>query len=184
MNKTPVIFAHDIFSTVRILKQNRNFIWMLMLLPFLSSCYPLATGSIKWRIVWKPKHVSEKKAILDHLDNNSQEEKRVNIVLIIADDLGKYEVSSYGAKHIHTPNIDQIGNEGVIFKDAYVSSPVCAPSRAGILTGRNQVRFGFEMQVYDFYPSNMLEFISGKWADTEDWVINTKPVFPKGMANN
>jgi hypothetical protein len=45
-------------------------------------------------------------------------------------------VSAYGADHISTPNIDQIGAEGVIFEEGYVTSPTCAPSRAGIMTGR------------------------------------------------
>jgi len=153
---------------------------MLCISLVLSSCYPLATGSLKWRIVWKPAIKEEKAELLSGLSQREQEGRPPNIVLLVADDLGKYEVSSYGAEHISTPNIDRIANEGVLFQDAYVSSPVCAPSRAGLLTGRNQVRFGFETQMYEYYPSNMLEYLTGRFlADTEDWVINGKPVFPR-----
>lgn len=145
-----------------------------------ASCYPIATGSVKWRVVWKPADKEAKVALLKSLAERHTQEQLPNIVLIVADDLGKYEVSAYGAEHIRTPEIDRIGSEGVLFRDAYVSSPVCAPSRAGLLTGRNQVRFGFETQIYEYYPSNIIEYISGRYlADTEDWVVSAKPVFPR-----
>ena len=73
-------------------------------------------------------------------ENNS----RPNIVLIMADDLGYGDVSCYGGPHIPTPNIDSIAADGVRFTDGYVTAPVCSPSRAGLLTGRYQQRFGFE----------------------------------------
>lgn len=146
----------------------------------LASCYPLATGSLKWRIVWKPADKEAKAAVLSGLADRQFPAKRPNVVLIVADDLGKYEVSAYGATHLSTPHIDRLAAEGALFEDAYVSSPVCAPSRAGLLTGRNQVRFGFETQMYEFYPSNMLEYLTGRFlADTEDWVVKAKPVFPR-----
>lgn len=77
-----------------------------------------------------------------------------NIILIIADDLGYSDLSSYGNTTIHTPNIDAIGKEGVRFTQAYVTSPICAPSRMGIMTGRYQQRFGAEFMLYDkFAPA-------------------------------
>ena len=147
----------------------------------LGSCYPLATGSVKWRIVWKPSLKDYKKEIIQTIKEEAQpSEKPLNIILIVADDLGKAEVSAYGSKRVPTPNIDQIGKDGVIFTDAYVSSPVCAPSRAGLMTGRMQNRFGFETQSYEQYPSNMIEYVTGKYlAKTENWVIMSKPVFPR-----
>jgi len=69
---------------------------------------------------------------------------RPNIVVILADDLGYGSLSSYGEKEIPTPNIDSIAKNGAKFTDGYVSCPVCAPTRAGLLTGRYQQRFGFE----------------------------------------
>ncbi|HEV8271676.1 MAG TPA: sulfatase-like hydrolase/transferase, partial [Chitinophagaceae bacterium] len=72
-----------------------------------------------------------------------------NIILIIADDLGYSDLASYGNINIHTPNIDALGNEGTRFTQAYATSPVCSPSRMGIMTGRYQNRFGSEFMPYD-----------------------------------
>jgi len=67
-----------------------------------------------------------------------------NFVIILADDLGYGDVGFTGSSQIGTPNIDALANDGVIFSQAYVSAPVCGPSRAGLMTGRNQVNFGFD----------------------------------------
>ena len=58
-----------------------------------------------------------------------------NIVFILADDLGYGEIGVFGQKKIITPNIDNLAKEGMIFTDHYSGSPVCAPSRATLLTG-------------------------------------------------
>jgi len=68
---------------------------------------------------------------------------RPNVVLIIADDLGYGELSCQGGD-LATPHIDSIAAEGVRFTDGYVTAPFCAASRAAIMTGRYQTRFGFE----------------------------------------
>ena len=60
-----------------------------------------------------------------------------NIVVILADDLGAYELGCYGQKKIRTPNIDQIAERGIRFERAYSGSTVCAPSRAVLLTGKH-----------------------------------------------
>lgn len=70
--------------------------------------------------------------------------RKPNIVLILADDLGYAGLSVQGSKDVPTPNIDSIAANGVRFTDGYVTCPVCAPTRAGLLTGRYQQRFGFE----------------------------------------
>lgn len=67
-----------------------------------------------------------------------------NIVLILADDLGYNDISLHGNTRVRTPNIDAIGRAGVWFTRGHTTAPVCSPSRAGLLTGRNQQRFGFE----------------------------------------
>ncbi len=67
-----------------------------------------------------------------------------NILLIVADDMGYGDLSCYGSLQIQTPNLDRLAAAGVRCTDAYVSGPVCAPSRAGLMTGRNGSRFGFE----------------------------------------
>ena len=70
-----------------------------------------------------------------------------NFVFIVADDLGFADLSLNGSKQIPTPNIDQLAFEGVNFTQGYVTSPVCSPSRAGFLTGRNQVHFGYDNNI-------------------------------------
>ena len=68
-----------------------------------------------------------------------------NLVVIVADDLGYGELGCYGGKEIPTPNIDALARSGVRMTQGYVSCPVCAPTRAGMLTGRYQQRFGLEL---------------------------------------
>jgi len=58
-----------------------------------------------------------------------------NILFILTDDLGYGDLSSYGAKDINTPNIDNLVNSGVKFSNFYANCPVCSPTRASILTG-------------------------------------------------
>lgn len=67
-----------------------------------------------------------------------------NIVIILSDDLGYAELSCQGAKDLRTPNIDLLAHDGIRCTDAYSSGPVCAPTRAGLLTGRYQNRFGYQ----------------------------------------
>ena len=67
-----------------------------------------------------------------------------NIVLILADDLGYADIGAYGSKTIPTPHIDALARSGTRFTDAYVTAATCSPSRAGLVTGRYQQRFGFE----------------------------------------
>jgi len=67
-----------------------------------------------------------------------------NIIVILADDLGYADISAYKIDRFSTPNIDRIGMQGVRFTDGYATAPVCGPSRAGLMTGRYQERFGFE----------------------------------------
>lgn len=70
--------------------------------------------------------------------------RKPNVIVIVSDDGGYADFQPYGNKEIPTPNINKLANEGVTFTNAYVTASVCAPSRAGILTGRYQQRFGFE----------------------------------------
>ncbi|MGA1373066.1 MAG: sulfatase-like hydrolase/transferase, partial [Pseudomonadales bacterium] len=68
---------------------------------------------------------------------------RPNIVLILADDLGYGHVSAYGGR-VPTPNIDALARDGILFTNSHTTAPNCAPSRAGMLTGRSQNEFGYE----------------------------------------
>ena len=80
-----------------------------------------------------------------------------NLMIILADDMGYGDIGCYGSKQIATPNIDSLAERGVRCSQGYVSMMVCAPSRAGIMTGRYQSRFGFEHNIVGagrFYVPN------------------------------
>ena len=67
-----------------------------------------------------------------------------NIIVILADDLGWGDVGFNGCQDIPTPNIDSLAVNGVRCSNGYATHPFCSPSRAGLLTGRYQQRFGYE----------------------------------------
>lgn len=67
---------------------------------------------------------------------------RPNVIIIVSDDQGWGDVGYHGFNDIHTPNIDALAKGGTVFPQAYVSASVCGPSRAGLLTGVYQQRFG------------------------------------------
>lgn len=69
---------------------------------------------------------------------------RPNVVFMVVDDLGYGELGCYGGKEIPTPNIDRLAESGARFTSGYVTAPFCAASRAALMTGRYQTRFGFE----------------------------------------
>src|SRR5689334_20003633 len=71
-------------------------------------------------------------------------EDKPNIVVILADDLGYAEVNCQQPQEIPTPRINSIGKSGVCCTNGYVTCPVCSPTRAGLLSGRYQQRFGHE----------------------------------------
>ena len=67
-----------------------------------------------------------------------------NIIVILADDMGYGDLGCMGSEHLRTPHIDALAESGVLCTQAYVAAPVCSPSRAGLLTGRDPRRFGYE----------------------------------------
>ncbi|NQU85203.1 MAG: sulfatase-like hydrolase/transferase, partial [Mariniphaga sp.] len=73
-----------------------------------------------------------------------KDKENPNIIVIVADDLGNADVGYHDqGTEIPTPNIDKLAAAGVSFTSGYVMAPVCAPSRAALLTGRYQQSFGF-----------------------------------------
>lgn len=71
-------------------------------------------------------------------------EKRPNVLIFLTDDTGWAEYGFQGCKDIATPNIDALAKAGTRFTQGYVSGPYCSPTRAGLMTGRYQTRFGHE----------------------------------------
>jgi arylsulfatase A-like enzyme len=73
-----------------------------------------------------------------------REVSRPSIVLMVADDLGYGDTSTFGHSTLATPALDRLADEGARLTRGYVTAHSCSPSRAGLLTGRQQNRFGFE----------------------------------------
>lgn len=137
----------------------------------------LPLGSDRFIISWDEEMRAFKQGFLLLHPVGLKRQSRPNIILIMADDLGKTDISLYGAGKVNTPNIDQLGSEGVIFEQAYVTSPVCSPSRASILTGRYPQRFGFVYQIHEFYLANRLQYYGFKY------LVNSYPWLPRELEN-
>ena len=82
---------------------------------------------------------------------------RPNIILIMADQLRFDAVGSYGSRAAHTPNLDRLADQGVLFERAYVSSPICTPSRASLMTGKTVPGHGV-YRLYDNLPEDQVLF--------------------------
>jgi arylsulfatase A-like enzyme len=67
-----------------------------------------------------------------------------NVIVIVADDMGYADIGVNGCRDIPTPHIDSLAKNGVRCSNGYVSHPYCSPTRAGLMTGRYQQRFGHE----------------------------------------
>lgn len=85
--------------------------------------------------------------------------RKPNVILIVADDLGYSDIGVYGQKIIRTPNLDRLANEGMRFTQYYAGSPVCAPSRCALLTGKHTgncyIRDNEEVGEWDSYQGQM-----------------------------
>ena len=121
-------------------------------------------------INWDEEAIHDKRKFLESIPKASPADSLPNIVLILADDLGMYDMSFYGGKNVETPYIDGIARAGVAFDQGYVAAPMCSASRAAILTGRYPQRFGFEFQMHDRYLKNRLEYLGFKFfISTDIW---------------
>ncbi len=129
----------------------------------------------EWDIEFDPVLQEGKNKYLERLSNYDSNRNRPNIILILADDLGLTDISLYGSPFVQTPNIDSIGHDGITYSQAYATSTICSPSRAGLLTGRYQNRFGFDNQPMTKYARNRLEYLGFKY------FVNTKPMY---LVNN
>ncbi|SMO44018.1 Arylsulfatase A [Fodinibius sediminis] len=92
---------------------------------------------------------------------------RPNIVFFLVDDLGWKDIGSFGSTFYETPNIDALAAEGMSFLQAYAASPVCSPTRASIMAGKNPGR----MNTTDWFGAPQPDRVEGHW--TQD-----KPLLP------
>ena len=125
-----------------------------------------------WDIEFDPNLQAGKDEYLDAVGRSPGKSTRPNVIVILADDLGMTDISLYGSPHLQTPNIDSIGHEGITYTEAYATAPICSPSRAGLLTGRYQNRFGFDSQPMTQYARTKLEYWSFRL------FVNSRPMYP------
>jgi arylsulfatase A-like enzyme len=71
----------------------------------------------------------------------AESQRRPHIIFILADDLGPGDLGSYGGKGVGTPHLDRLAAEGTRFTQYYSASPICSPSRAGLITGMHPARW-------------------------------------------
>ncbi|MFT7198349.1 MAG: arylsulfatase A-like enzyme, partial [Marinoscillum sp.] len=102
-----------------------------------------------------------------------QEQSVPNVIIILADDAGYSDFGFMGSEDILSPNLDALANDGVVFTDAHVTASVCSPSRAGLLTGRYQQRFGHECNLepnqggaFDHSEITIAEFLKSQGYET------------------
>jgi arylsulfatase A-like enzyme len=130
--------------------------------------YPLS--SKKFAINHDQDQLDAKNKFLTSIQTGNDSTITPNIIIILADDLGKTDISKYGSKLINTPFIDSIGINGITFSEAYTTASVCTPSRAGLLTGRYQQRFGMEFQIHETYLTNLMQYYGMKFfVDSDPW---------------
>jgi len=107
-------------------------------------------------------------------DNRLSDHNRPNVILIVADDLGYNDISTFGGGvaegRVATPNIDRLAAEGTVFQQSYSGASTCAPSRAMMLTGRYPTRTGYE---FTPTPPGMSKLVSG--------LINKREDYPKAL---
>ncbi|MDB4584377.1 sulfatase-like hydrolase/transferase [Draconibacterium sp.] len=72
----------------------------------------------------------------------SAAQNKTNIIFIFIDDMGYADLGCYGNTKVHTPNIDQLAKEGILFTQFYVNAPICSPSRTAVTTGQYPSRWG------------------------------------------
>lgn len=119
----------------------------------------------------------------DSITVSAQNKTPPNIILIIADDLGYGDLASYGNKNVHTPNIDSLGVQGVRFTQGYVTSPICAPSRMALITGRYQQRFGAEFMLYDKFEPSVKKKIKKHFFSLKKKPMGIKTLKPNFLLN-
>ncbi len=151
---------------------------VIIFVAFLTACgltRPLADE--KFRLSDSPVLLEQKSNYLEQRAERQQDAP--DIIWIIVDDLGIVDTDLYGSGTVHTPNLNALADEGVRFENAYVTASVCSPSRAAMLTGRYNQRYGFEHQLHDRYLKNKLEyFFFNHFVDSKPWYLQNQDDVP------
>ena len=76
-----------------------------------------------------------------------------NIIMIVADDMGWYDLACYGSDFIETPNLDQLAARGILFTNGYAAAPLCSPSRASLVTGLHPISVNITEHIHGNRPA-------------------------------
>lgn len=101
--------------------------------------------------------------LLQFQSNLSAQETVPNILFILTDDLGYTDLPAYGNPFQEAPNLDFLAQNGIKFTNAYSSSPVCSPSRAGLLTGIHSTRYGLTNFIAGNRKADSLSIDPARW---------------------
>ncbi|NMM47443.1 sulfatase family protein [Marinigracilibium pacificum] len=149
-------------------------VWLLIIIVFsLVGYLLLPLESERFKLVVNDSLLAGKANYLSQVNIQLKDSLSPNIIWITVDDLSIADTDLYGEGPVSVPNLKRLANEGVLFSNAYVTAPVCSPSRAAIATGRYNQRFGYEHQLHDRYLKNRLEFLGFKY------LINSDPWEPQ-----
>ena len=130
--------------------------------------WPVQTGD-QWIIRTDPAALTRKTEYLASIQALAHQQPRRNVLLIVADDLGRHDVSFMGDSPFSTPQLDKLAKQSTVYSNAYATAAICAPSRAALLTGRIQNRFGFESQPMQRYVRNLGEYLGFRYLiDTDE----------------
>ncbi len=105
-------------------------------------------------------------------------QRKPNILLILADDMGQHQVSCYGNPFYETPNIDRIAANGLKFTNGYAAAPVCSPTRASIMTGKYPAR----LHLTDYIPGSLYPYAKLKTPDWQKYLPVTEDLIPEMLA--
>ena len=125
-----------------------------------------------------------------------QQQRRPNILFCISDDQSWIHASAYGSKFVHTPGFDRVAGEGVLFTNAFISTPSCAPSRGSVLTGQDFYRLGPSSMNHTEWMKGLAGYpdllaargyhagYTGKGWGPGNWRISGRNVTPCGPESN
>jgi N-sulfoglucosamine sulfohydrolase len=125
-----------------------------------------------------------------------QQKQQPNILFFITDDQSFPHSSAYGESWIQTPGFDRVAKEGILFNNAFVASPGCAPSRAAIITGKYPWQIGHAGNHHSFFPAELQTFpailqkngyhvgYTGKGSEPSWWIMSGRDESPAGAEYN
>ena len=105
-------------------------------------------------------------------------QRKPNIVLILADDMGQHQAGCYGNPFYETPHIDRLAAGGMKFLNGYAAAPVCSPTRAGLMTGKYPAR----LHLTDYIPGNPYPYAKLRTPDWQKYLPLSEKVLPEMLA--